>query len=569
MGLRRVLLLAVTTACLLPAATASAVGLPANWDKGFTFSSWWNNSVSSSGAASELDKLTATGANTVALMTTWYQTSSTATSMAPDSARSPSDAALTIAAQRAEARGLKVALRPMVADAGAGMWRGSFAPTSPSAWFANYRLMINHYAELAASLGLDTLEIGSEFASLTRSSYDAEWRTLIAGVRARFAGRVLYAANWDEFKQVTFFDALDAIGVDAYFPLSRGVTPDEDSIVQAWNDYTDSTGAARHYVDDLATVAQKFGKPVVFTELGYSSGPDNLKAPWAFATSYDGGAQQRAFAAAFRVFADKPWFRGVWVWEWQADPALTGKIAGGAGDLGHTPQGKPAEETLRQWFTAPAPEPAPAPAPAPVPEPAPAPAPLPGPTVALTQPTDGATFDAALDVAATAAGATRVEFRVDGALVKVLYAAPYAFSWRTPKKLAYRAHTLTATGVDAAGRTANTSVWVTRSRTALRSLGVAPALKVTGRAVARRTVVVRVRVQTPGVNGSWRTTVLRRAAVDRRGRFALVVPMPRGTYRVLAGQSAAVRCGPVAVGTSPALAAAVSPRHCRRTGAVA
>lgn len=77
-------------------------------------------------------------------MTTSYQASATATSIAPDLQRSPDDASLTVATQRAKARGLKVALRPMVADAGAGTWRGSFAPSSPASWFTGYRTMINH-----------------------------------------------------------------------------------------------------------------------------------------------------------------------------------------------------------------------------------------------------------------------------------------------------------------------------------------------------------------------------------------------------------------------------------------
>lgn len=324
------------------------------------------------------------------------------------------------------------------------------------------------------------MEIGSELSSLTQPAYDGQWRMLIAGVRARFSGRILYAANWDEYRHVTFFDALDAIGIDAYFPLASGTTPREEEIVRAWTDYTDRSGSAHHYVAEIDAVQAKFGKPVLFTEVGYASGPDNLAAPWAFATTYDAAAQQRAIAAALRVLADKPWFHGVWIWEWQADPALTGKLAGGAGDLSHTPQGKPAQDTLTEWFTAPAPVPVPAPVPPPVPAPAPAPAPVPvpapapppapvntAPTVTLTRPGDGSFFSGLLTLAATAsddAGAARVEFRVDGKFVKTSSAAPFETTWTVPRKLAYGPHTVTATAFDAAGLSASATAAVTRTR---------------------------------------------------------------------------------------------------------
>jgi len=45
-----------------------------------------------------------------------------------------------------------------------GGWRGAFAPTVPSTWFANYQKMINRYADFARNNKADALSIGVEFA---------------------------------------------------------------------------------------------------------------------------------------------------------------------------------------------------------------------------------------------------------------------------------------------------------------------------------------------------------------------------------------------------------------------
>ena len=50
---------------------------------------------------------------------------------------------------------------------------------------------------------------------------DAEpWQEITSLVRGKYGAPLTYAANWDEVEQVQFFDSLDLIGVDAYYPLS-------------------------------------------------------------------------------------------------------------------------------------------------------------------------------------------------------------------------------------------------------------------------------------------------------------------------------------------------------------
>ena len=81
------------------------------------------------------------------------------------------------------------------------------------------------------------------------------------------------------------------------------------------------------------------------------------------------------------------------------------------------------------------------------------------PTVSITSPASGATVTGTVTVAASASdnvGVTRVEFRVNGATVATVNAAPYQFSWTTTS-MANGAATLTAVAYDAAGNSKTSS----------------------------------------------------------------------------------------------------------------
>jgi hypothetical protein len=311
-----------------------------SWARGFNFTNWTPDGYATPAAAASLAEMRATGADTVALIPTWYQAYRDSTAIAPDPEKSPTDASLTIAVALAHANGLKVFLRPLV-DAVGPVSRTDFDPRSPDAWFASYERFIDHYAILAQRLGADTLSVGAELTSLDGPQYDAQWRRIIAGVRRRFHGALTYSANtraaWDH---VRFWDALDAIGVDAYFPLARG-TPSTADLVARW-------GAS--YVPPMAALAARYGKRVLLTELGYPSATTASWTPWESRGGYSATAQQRGLDAALRAFTSQPWFGGAMVWDWSVDPR-----AGGAGDTDYTPQHKPAQATLEHWFGGPRP----------------------------------------------------------------------------------------------------------------------------------------------------------------------------------------------------------------------
>lgn len=90
---------------------------------------------------------------------------------------------------------------------------------------------------------------------------DAFWRSLVAEVREIYTGAVTYGANFDQYTRVGFWDSLDALAVNAYFPLSYyGVPPNDRRARMA--------GAWRGVADSLQEAAG--GLPVVLLELGWT-----------------------------------------------------------------------------------------------------------------------------------------------------------------------------------------------------------------------------------------------------------------------------------------------------------
>ena len=93
----------------------------------------------------------------------------------------------------------------------------------------------------------------------------------------------------------------------------------------------------------------------------------------------------------------------------------------------------------------------------------PAPADTTNPTVSITSPASGATVSGSVSLAASASdnvGVSRVEFRVDGALVLSDTTAPYAATWDATSATT-GSHTITATAYDAAGNSSVATVSVT------------------------------------------------------------------------------------------------------------
>ena len=170
------------------------------------------------------------------------------------------------------------------------------------------------------------------------------WRELAARVRERFTGDLTYAANWDaEFETISWWDAVDNVGVDAFWPL---LDADSEPLTRS--------GCDRRMAgirDRLLAVAARFDRPVTLTEIGYKSATGAAYEPWQWHDNQmpdpEGQALiyrciRDAFAPAAGAGLD-----GVYFWVW-----YTAAAWGGPDNSDFTPRGKPAEGVLRGWFGA-------------------------------------------------------------------------------------------------------------------------------------------------------------------------------------------------------------------------
>ena len=108
-----------------------------------------------------------------------------------------------------------------------------------------------------------------------RRLLEGQWRKLIKNVRQVYSGRLTLAANFDNYHEVAFWDALDFLGINAYFPLRKTLeTPvSEDGLSAAWQEIFDK-------INNFQTT-HELSLPVVFTELGYTRRQGVTVAPWS------------------------------------------------------------------------------------------------------------------------------------------------------------------------------------------------------------------------------------------------------------------------------------------------
>lgn len=309
--------------------------------RGFDFAAWGPGIYNTANSDASLKNLAATGANWVGIVVTAFQSHPNTTDIARSPAETPTDADLRHAIATAHRLRMKVMLKPHVdLPDGEGHWRGDigtgFSDAQWTAWFTIYTKMLVYYATLARRNSVDMLCVGTELEGT--SDREAEWRAVIAAVRAVYKGPLVYAGNWDgEAARIRFWDALDYIGVDAYYPLSEQCGASVDALKQGW-----AVG-----LKEMTDLHEKWQKKVLLTEAGFRSVYGACREPWEWQTSptLDLLEQANGYQATFETLWAQPWLAGIFWWDWEADLSV-----GGPNDRGYTPWEKPAAAIVKQYY---------------------------------------------------------------------------------------------------------------------------------------------------------------------------------------------------------------------------
>jgi len=235
---------------------------------------------------------------------------------------------------------IRVMIKPQI-----WIWNGEFTGllkmASEEDWKTledEYKEFILTYAKLAEETQATLFCIGTELEQFIvhRPKY---WDSLIQEIKEIYNGKLTYAANWDEYKRVPFWEALDYIGIDGYFPVSDNQTPSVEESRQGW----------KRWKEEMKGVSEGVNKKVVFAEFGYRSVDFTGKEPWRSDRSMNQvnlDAQSNTTYALFEEVWNEEWFAGGFIWKW----FIHHEDVGGTDNSQFTPQNKPVEEIIRKQY---------------------------------------------------------------------------------------------------------------------------------------------------------------------------------------------------------------------------
>lgn len=269
-----------------------------------------------------LKRVRAMGANSVSVMPFAFARDAKAEqiSFVHTHPRGETDEGTLRAVFDARSLGMTAMVKPQIWLSG-GAFVGDIAMPNEDAWrrwFEAYRGFIVHQAIVAEASGAALFCAGTELVGT--EAREKEWRDTFAALRLSTGAPLLYAANWAaNAPKVTFWDALDAIGVDFYDPLGKAEKLPDAALEEG----------VRRAARPVAELAQRVGKPVVFTEAGYPPVRGAWIAPQDEGSGRPASGEDaaRAIAAVGRALGRESWWKGVYWWKVFSDggPARPGE----------------------------------------------------------------------------------------------------------------------------------------------------------------------------------------------------------------------------------------------------
>jgi hypothetical protein len=249
------------------------------------------------------------------------------------------------AIDQAHARELHVMLVPHL-WVESGEWRAEIHPADDAGWARwadGYERFARTWADVAEATHAEMFSVGVELRSWVTTDRAPSFARIVRGVRARYHGLLTYSANWDDVDQTVILGDLDVIGINAFYPLAQKAGAPQAALLEG----------ARAVRETIHALAERWGKPVLFTEIGYTTRPDPAVRPWEWPDAMahvqvDEAAQAAAYRALIASMLDEPDFAGFFVWRVYADPDDVSQEA----PWGFSPRGKLAELVVRDAFAA-------------------------------------------------------------------------------------------------------------------------------------------------------------------------------------------------------------------------
>lgn len=239
----------------------------------------------------------------------------------------------------AHRKDLRVCIKPQL-WVGHGEFTGYIKFKSEKEWNTfekSYCEFLLPFLKIAETRKIELFCIGTELAETVKEKPEM-WLKIITFCKKHFSGKLTYAENWDAFHQFPYWDKLDYIGVDAYFPLVETKNPKVKALKKGWE----------KPLNQLKNCSDKFGKPILFTEFGYRASDWACAKPWAHENDLklNEELQAKAYQALFESVWKKEWFAGGFVWKWF--PFHEEHL--GEDKTEYSPQNKKAESVLKSNY---------------------------------------------------------------------------------------------------------------------------------------------------------------------------------------------------------------------------
>jgi hypothetical protein len=254
-------------------------------------------------------------------------------------------AAVLRAIEMAHARGLSVMLVPHL-WVESGEWRALIDPKTDAGWdrWANsYARFVLAWAGVAEQAHAEMFSVGVELRSWVTTGRATSFAAILPRVRRAYHGLLTYSANWDDVDDTIILGQIDVIGINAFYPLA-----DKNGASDA-----ELAAGGERVRAKVHALAEAWQKPVMFTEIGYTTRPNAAIRPWEWpdgmkAVVVDEAAQAQAYRWLLASLLDEPDFAGCFVWRTYSDPDDVSQEA----EWGFSPRGKLAELVVRDAFAA-------------------------------------------------------------------------------------------------------------------------------------------------------------------------------------------------------------------------
>lgn len=319
-----------------------------------------------------MQSLAQMNANWVALTPTWHLTNQTIPRfdqvlgkdiLWPDLARMIANA---------QSQGLQLALFPQAAfPTDQDEWWSTARRDGAwwQSWFEGYRTFTLHHADVAAQHDVETLILGGEWltpalpqgklangdSSLVPSDAEARWSDLLAEIRQRFSGQILWALPYSQVLEPPppFLDQVDGV----YLLWSAPLSNNSDAGVAELE-----AVAGRLLDDEIQPLQRDQGIPVILA-IAYPSASGGITGciaadsqeeclswealaptqPEQYQVELDLQEQVEVYNALLAAVNERPWIDGVVSRGYYPPVALEDKSA--------SVHGKPAADVLHFWFS--------------------------------------------------------------------------------------------------------------------------------------------------------------------------------------------------------------------------